>query len=242
MRFLVLLAVLPVVVLLIYIYTKDRIQKEPIKKLIVAFLGGILAIPLTLGLVSIIRSFYHSDTVFYSSFWEAGIPEELAKFLIFMIFIWRSKYFDEYFDGIVYAVFIGLGFACVENIMYVLGNDTFEQAVEVGKMRAILSVPAHFLFGVIMGYYLALAKFGKSKIFNLMLALLIPVFFHGAFDFLLIFCSGIDDTIAYIVFYGVFIILDIFMWIFAMKKVKKLSYMTDIQHNNSIFKDIFKIH
>ena len=116
MRFLVLLAVLPVVVLLIYIYTKDRIQKEPLKKLIVAFVGGILAIPLTLGLVFIIRSFYHSDTVFYSSFWEAGIPEELAKFLIFMIFIWRSKYFDEYFDGIVYAV------SCTCSVMILLNR------------------------------------------------------------------------------------------------------------------------
>ena len=71
-----------------------------------------------------------------------------------MIVIWRNKNFNEPFDGIVYACFIGLGFAGIENIMYVFGNDTVGGALTTGVMRALLSVPGHFLFAVIMGYFL----------------------------------------------------------------------------------------
>lgn len=118
------LSVLPVVVLMLFIYKQDKYQREPVKSLMKAFIGGMIAIPLDLLLVSLLNMVWYSDTVFYSAFLEAGIPEEFSKFLIFMIFIWRDKSFDEYMDGIVYATFIGLGFACIENILYVFDAAT----------------------------------------------------------------------------------------------------------------------
>ena len=116
-------------------------------------IGLVTTIEYSIGLFPILP-----DTVFYDSFLTAAIPEELCKFLIFMIFIWRDKNFDEYFDGIVYATFIGLGFACVENIQYV-----FSYGFQTGVVRALLSVPGHFLFGVVMGYFLSMAKFHPEK-------------------------------------------------------------------------------
>ena len=183
------IAVLPVIVLMIYIYRQDKYQKEPIKTLAKAFIGGMMAIPLDIlivtGIDGVLGDTFIANTVFFTAFLEAGIPEEFSKFLIFMIFIWRDKNFDEYFDGIVYASFIGLGFACVENIGYV-----FEYGFQTGVVRALLSVPGHFLFGVVMGYFLSLAKFHPEKRSRLLLSgLLLSMLAHGLFDWLLMVAS-----------------------------------------------------
>ncbi|MBR5664024.1 MAG: PrsW family intramembrane metalloprotease, partial [Bacteroidales bacterium] len=148
------LAILPVIVLSVYIYFKDKYEKEPFSMLMLAFFLGILAIPMDLLVVGIINAVWEGSTVFYSAFLEAGIPEEFCKWALFMLVIWRNKNFNEFFDGIVYATFISLGFACIENIMYVFGAESFGEAMHIGVLRALLSVPGHFLFAVIMGYFL----------------------------------------------------------------------------------------
>lgn len=210
------ISVLPVVLLCVYIYRQDKYEPEPPKMLIRAFIGGILAIPLDLLLVSLLNRFYVSDTVFYSAFLEAGFPEELSKFLIFMILIWRNKNFDEYMDGIVYATFIGLGFACIENIMYVFGSG-----FGTGIMRAIISVPGHFLFGVLMGYFLSLAKFSdKSRGLYLILALLIPAAAHGLFDWMLMVTEYVSTGMAALITL-LFIIGDIILWIVGVRSIRK---------------------
>lgn len=214
------LAILPVVVLMIYIYRQDKYQKEPIKSLIKAFVGGIIAIPLDILIVSLIDRFLGntalSQTVFYSSFLQAGIPEELSKFLIFMIFIWRDKNFDEYFDGIIYATFIGLGFACLENIDYVL-----EYGFGTGVVRALISVPGHFLFGVVMGYFLSLAKFHPEKRSTYLgSGLLLAMVAHGLFDWLLMITEFLNPAIC-VVIYIIFIWGDIKLWKIGLKYIRK---------------------
>lgn len=214
------IAILPVVVLMIYIYRQDKYQKEPIKTLIKAFIGGMISIPLDLifvaGIDAALEGTWLSQTVFFRSFMEAGIPEELSKFLIFMIFIWRDKNFDEYFDGIVYATFIGLGFACVENISYV-----FEYGIATGVVRALLSVPGHFLFGVVMGYFLSLAKFHPEKRgIHMISGLLLAMLAHGLFDWLLMVTDVLDPTIGGII-YVVFLWGDIRLWKLGIKYIRK---------------------
>ena len=216
------LSILPVVLLMIFIYRQDKYQKEPIKSLAKAFLGGMLAIPLDLLLVGLINQIWVSDTVFYNAFWEAGIPEEFSKFLIFMALIWWDKNFDEYMDGIVYATFIGLGFACIENVMYVFGaaSESIGSGVSTGVVRAILSVPGHFLFGVVMGYFLSLAKFNKKwRFVHLMSGLLLAMLVHGLFDWLLMVASVVPmiGGIIYIVFlWG-----DIRLWKLGLRYINK---------------------
>jgi RsiW-degrading membrane proteinase PrsW (M82 family) len=118
---------------------------------------------------------------FYTAFIVAGLTEEAFKYLAFFLLIWRNKNFNEKFDGIVYAVFISLGFATVENIGYVI-----QFGEQTGYIRALASVPAHALFGVTMGYYFGLAKFYtvQRKLF-LVRAILYPIILHGIFDFIL---------------------------------------------------------
>lgn len=116
-----------------------------------------------------------------TAFMDAAIPEEAAKLLMLWLLIRKNPYFDEYMDGIVYATCVGLGFAGLENILYVLGN--FDSFVSVAITRALFSVPGHFFFAVTMGYFLSLAYFMERKRpLYLLLAYLVPVLLHGIFD------------------------------------------------------------
>lgn len=214
------IAVLPVVVLMVFIYRQDKYQKEPVKSLAKAFIGGMIAIPLDIvivtGIDSALSNSAVANTVFFSAFLEAGIPEELSKFLIFMLLIWRDRNFDEYFDGIVYATFIGLGFACVENITYV-----FSYGFGTGVVRALLSVPGHFLFGVVLGYFLSMAKFHPEKRGTYLLTgLLLAMLAHGLFDWLLMVSSGLGSVIGSII-YVIFLWGDIKLWKLGLQYINK---------------------
>lgn len=218
------LAVLPVIVLMIYIYKQDKFQKEPLGLLIKAFIGGILCIPLDFVAVDLINMIFYSETPFYSAFFEAGIPEELCKFIILFLVIWRRKEFDEYMDGIVYATFVGLGFACVENILYV-----FNYGIQTGIVRAVLSVPGHFLFAVVMGYFFSLAKFNeKGRTKNLILSFGCAALAHGLFDWLLMIQEFLTPAIATAI-YAVFIWGDIKLWKLGLKFIKKQQQLTQNQ-------------
>ena len=215
------LSVLPAALLIIFIYRQDKYQKEPFKSLFKAFFGGMLSVVFTIITVRIIDYTiglipYFNQTVFYDSFITAGIPEELCKFLVFMIFIWNDKNFDEYFDGIVYASFISLGFATVENIMYVMPGG-----IGTGIVRALISVPAHFLFGVILGYFLSLAKFNSDKKGRyIIIGLLIAMAAHGLFDWLLMFSDRIGGALSSFI-YTFFIAGDVMLWRLGIRLIKK---------------------
>lgn len=219
------LSVLPVILLMIFIYRQDKYEKEPIGLLIRAFIGGMVAIPLDLLLVSLIDSVFYTDTAFHSAFIEAGFCEELSKFIILFLAIWWNRNFNEYMDGIVYAAFVGLGFACVENIMYV-----FQGGIGTGLVRALLSVPGHFLFAVIMGYFFSLAKFSKTGRFGyLMAALFGAVLAHGLFDWLLMLPEHISEALGVIIF-GLFLLGDIKLWKIGLKYIRR-------HQENSQFKE-----
>lgn len=238
------LAIIPVIALLIYIYKKDKYEKEPLGMLAKAFFLGILSIPLALYADRVFAAMLPGNTVFFQAFFQAGIPEELAKWGLFMLVIWRNKNFDEFFDGIVYACFIGLGFACVENILYVFDAETFSSAVHTIVMRALLSVPGHFLFAVIMGFYLGLAKFRPEKRSKyLTLSIVFPILAHGLFDYLLMLSSAFSENNMEwlgILLFVLFIYLDIKMWKIGLKYINKMQEKSRIERNNNIFKNIFK--
>ncbi len=237
------LSVLPVLILGIYVYRKDKFNKEPIGMIIKAFCGGILSIPIALFFDSVVENIIPGEGAFYNAFFQAGITEESAKWLIFMIFIWKNRHFDEYIDGIVYACFISLGFACVENILYVFSTETFTSALGTGFMRGVLAVPAHFLFAVLMGYYLAMAKFGGHTVFNLALSLIFPILAHGIYDFLLMFTDTLEQAgLEFLIFaiFVVFIYFDIKLWKIGIRRIMRMMDRTQVERNNIRFRNIFK--
>ena len=219
------LSVLPVILLLIYIYRQDKYEKEPVGLLLLSFFIGMIAIPMDLILVSVVNGIHYSDSVFHAAFIEAGFCEELCKFAVLFLIIWWNKNFNEYMDGIVYAVFVGLGFACVENVLYV-----FQGGIGTGIVRGLLSVPGHFLFAIIMGYFLSLAKFDEKKRASYLLAsLFIPVLVHGLFDWMLMITDVIHPLISLMILV-IFIVGDVLLWRMGIKYIRR-------HQENSQFKD-----
>lgn len=205
----ILAAVAPALGLLYFIYNKDRLQREPVPELLKAFGYGMLSVfasllvsaPLMgLGIVPALAE--TAGEHLRVAFLGAAIPEELAKFALLMLFLRRCRYFDEYTDGIVYAACVGLGFAALENIMYLI--QSFENWAAVGAMRALFSVPGHFCFAVVMGYYYAKASFDhpSERVRNLCLAILLPILLHGCFDALLMVSSVSAAAVALIALFG----------------------------------------
>lgn len=239
--FLLILAVAPVVLLLYIVNKADKYEKEPLPMLLLAFGLGILSIPMDLITVMIINLVWPGHTVFYNAFLEAGIPEELCKWTLFMLVIWRNKNFNEFFDGIVYATFIGLGFACVENILYVFNEGNFFSALYVGHLRAGLSVPGHFLFGVIMGYCLAMAKYyPEQRKKYLIFSLIVPMAAHGIFDYILMLINELGGAVPFvgIVLFGLFVFFDIKLWKIGVKKIRAMQEASKMQHVNEIMENL----
>lgn len=211
----VIAALLPVGFLVYYIYRKDNFQREPKKWLWKGGLYGVLSAIIVIAFSLFKPEFlalypYLEGTVpgaLGTSLFDAAIPEEAAKLLMLWLLIRKNPYFDENLDGIVYATLIGLGFAGLENIFYVL--DSLDDFVSVALTRAIFSVPGHFFFAVVMGYYASLAYFGnRSKAKKAMywtLAFIVPMTLHFIFDAILMSADAMTELsgmliVAFIVF------------------------------------------
>jgi RsiW-degrading membrane proteinase PrsW (M82 family) len=124
------------------------------------------------------------------AFVVAALPEETFKLFALWMVLRKNPYFDEHFDGIVYAVCVGLGFASMENIMYVFGDeDWFSTAI----VRALLAVPGHYAFAILMGYYYSIYHFVDHSPKVAVCVLLVPVLAHGTYDALAM--SGIVSPV-----------------------------------------------
>lgn len=186
-------ALAPVVVLLWYIYRKDSAQPEPVRWLLRAFFYGVASVGVSLTFTSTMTALTGLDfdpeqtysvlDSFVGAFAWAAIPEETAKLLMLWLLVRKNPFFDDRMDGIVYACCIGLGFAALENVMYLAGGLADGSWVSVGISRALFSVPGHFLFAVLMGYYYSLYYFHiRRTALTGILIWLAPVLAHGLFD------------------------------------------------------------
>ena len=146
---LIIIALAPVFVIAIYIYFRDKYEREPIRLLLISLVVGcVITIPVALiegFLAARGQAFEGLPSAAWNAFIVAACTEELFKLLAFYLLIWSNRNFNEKFDGIVYASFISLGFAGIENVLYVTDGG-----MSVGITRAFTAVPAHALFGIIM--------------------------------------------------------------------------------------------
>jgi RsiW-degrading membrane proteinase PrsW (M82 family) len=193
---LLLSALAPVAAVIIYIYVKDKYEKESKRMLAFAFiLGAIISIIITTVLYMFFDLFlplkddYSIWQQFVKAFFVVALIEEFSKYIMVRGFLQPRTVFNEPFDGIVYAVMVSMGFAAVENMMYVI-----QGGMEVAMLRAFTAIPAHATFGIIMGYYMGKAKFSKNPIKWNLIGLSLAVLFHGTYDFFLFigFIPGIS--------------------------------------------------
>ena len=208
-------AITPGIAFGLIFYWVDRYDREPIRVLLKVFIMGIVSVIPTIFVerfLSAFNIFGGTLRVAYTAFIVAGFTEEYMKRRVVLKHVYYNPVFDEKLDGIVYCVMSALGFATIENIMYVVFR--FADMESVGLYRAILSVPAHMLFAVTMGYYLSLAKFSNSPIQKLYFykkSLSVPAILHGIFDFILM--SQIELLML------VFIPFVIYLWTTNLKKL-----------------------
>jgi RsiW-degrading membrane proteinase PrsW (M82 family) len=211
-------AVAPGLALLAYFYLKDRYETEPISMVIRVFVFGALLVFPTMVLQRALVLALGENPFLFSFGISAGM-EECLKWLILYVVIYKHNLFDEPYDGIVYAVAISLGFATVENVIYSLLNFSSFGSL---MYRAFLPVSGHALFGVMMGYHLGRAKFsltpGKGA---LALSLLLPLFYHGVFDFILLHMKT----------YWLWMILPlmVFLWARSLWKVSKANSQSPLR-------------
>jgi protease PrsW len=181
------LAIVPGLAISYWVYQQDKYEKEPHGMLLMCFLWGIVStIPALLG------QMYFRGTedpkslliTFLFSFFVIAVSEELSKFFFLRFYAYPKDAFNEPMDGIVYAVMVGMGFATIENVVYILGEHG---GLSMAIGRAFTAVPAHAAFAVMMGAFVGLAKFIPEKRDEYMLkSVVLPVFFHGLYDFFLI--------------------------------------------------------
>jgi len=183
---LLLLAVAPAIIIIAYIYIKDKFEKEPWKLLLKNFLlGATVSVILTFILSFVVGKFFPEFDrlnildIFLKAFFVVALVEEFSKYII-VWFAQKNKAFNEPFDGIVYAVMVSMGFATLENVLYV-----YSYGFETGILRAFTAVPAHATFAILMGYFMGKAKFSKNKILLNITGLFVAIAFHGAYDFFL---------------------------------------------------------
>lgn len=202
MHLLIIAALAPVAVLLWQILRRDAANPEPPRMLAKAFLYGMISTAVTFVLLPFTEALGDlivlNDTAlsvaFKQAFFSAALPEEGAKLLMLWLLLRNNPYFDERFDGIVYAVCVGMGFAAVENVFYLFSN--YDSWLSVGIVRALFAVPGHFFDAVIMGYYYSHYHFGtRRNPATKALILAAPVVAHGIYDGIL-FSYDIDDGVA----------------------------------------------
>lgn len=186
------LAIAPGLAISIYIFWKDKFDPEPKRLLIWAFVLGILSIIPAVILELMVKrtGIIFDDSIVKTAIYSfAGIAliEEAVKFFVVFRFLYPKKDFNEPFDGITYCVMASMGFATLENIAY-----SIDYGAGTAILRMFTAVPAHAAFGVIMGYYMGLAKFNSEKSNTyLAYALFAPALLHAAYDFALI----LDDQL-----------------------------------------------
>jgi len=188
----ILAALLPAFVMMAYVFWYDRVHPEPIAMLFKGFICGIVSV----GLLCLLR-YYFPDYFEWAdngsnvldkikdAFFSAAIPEETVKLVMLWILVSKNQFFDDRYDGIVYAVCVGMGFAALENVDYVYFYAGSSWG-SVAAARAVLAVPGHYIMAVIMGYFYSVAKFkqerGWRRLWQLSLIWIVPVLTHGAYD------------------------------------------------------------
>ena len=228
-------AILPSILLGLYVYKMDVIEKESKMLLAILFVLGVVSTIPALFMEELLINIFPIEEIdmqtkiaaaFFKAFFMAGMVEESYKWALTYFYTWKHKEFNHIYDAIVYAVFVSLGFATIENIFYV---TTF--GFKVGITRAIFSVPGHVFFAVAMGLLMGRAKHaeidGNSKLSRKYKigSLAIPIILHGIFNFCLFMES---DSL--ILFYIIFVIS---LYVFSIWNINKIAKTSTMLYTNT---------
>ncbi|MDO4869525.1 MAG: PrsW family glutamic-type intramembrane protease [Bacillota bacterium] len=216
------LALVPGIIIIIFIFRKDKVEHEPVSLIIkLLALGALSCVPAVFmeNFMTMLSPGFAPRSLpyaVYEAFAVAALCEELCKYILLRLGSWRNRNFNYRFDGIVYGVCVAVGFALLENVLYVM-----QGGIETALMRGVLAVPLHAFCGVFMGIYYGAAK--KESLSGNMAAssaytfkaLIIPMLIHGFYDCM----AFLENTAASIVLLA----FVAFMYYIAVKRVNQYS-------------------
>lgn len=229
-------AIAPVALMLHFVYIRDKYEREPLQRvLLVFFIGCLSVIP-----AAIFESLWLENPewglwgIAFTTFCVVAFSEELVKYWTLRLVAVNHPSFNEVYDGIIYAVAASLGFATVENIMYVFFSGP--EGWSVAVMRALLSVPGHALWGVMMGYYIGQARFTDDPRRRRMLVwtgLGTAIFWHGLYDF---FAFGVDvvNEAVGLLFIGGLVAVVIANWIIGVVLIRRAQSQSFFKRPNPL--------
>lgn len=231
-------SVFPIALILLFVYIKDK-EKEPLVLLLTFFCLGILSAFLVTQITNVLTPIIpllnmkivdmtFLEKVLYC-FLGVALIEEICKWSMVYFVGYHHREFDELYDIMIYAIFVSLGFALFENIIYVLNSSS----MKVALLRAISAIPGHACDAIFMGYYLSIAKvfhFKQKKGLenkNIFLSILTPVLLHGIYDFCLLLISntftGSNQYLVYDICIFLFSIFIFTLYIYSYRRIKELS-------------------
>ena len=245
---LLLAAVAPVAFMLHYVYTRDRYEKEPIGRIAVVFFASFLTVIPAAIAESLLMGGEPVGllAIAVTCFLVIALSEEFFKYLAVKWLAVRHPSFNEVYDGILYAVVASLGFACVENILYVFMSaaESTGEGFVVAVLRAFLAVPGHALWGVMMGYYIGLAKLEPNTAKKRPLVIkgvAIAVFWHGLYDFFAFGIESVDGGVAVLFAVGVLAVV-IVNWIIGIRLIRKAQALSSFKRPNPLVNPIAAVH
>ena len=228
-------AVLPSLVLLVYFIRSDRFP-EPLGGILGTFLLGVLTVvPVMIYVVPLQAAVEPRVTdplalAATQAFLFAAIPEEICKLVVLIGFARQLKAFDEPMDGLVYGVVASLGFATLENVLYVAGGGAGWFGIAL--IRAFSAVPGHAMLGAIMGFYIARAHFEPALAKAMYAkALLVPILLHGVYDFGLLATVNSDE--AGWVLIGVAVLVLELVWALRLRRRLRRAQQTRLSENSA---------
>ena len=225
------LALIPVIIILVFIYVKDKKEKEPIGLLIGLFFAG-MATVITAIIAELVGELIFEAIWPYESALKQFLlamlvvapAEELGKYMVLRLITWKNKNFNYSYDAIVYAVFVSLGFAAFENVGYVFMNG-----IGTAFIRMFTAVPGHAADAVFMGYFYSRAKYASLKndkseySKNLWLTILVPIITHGLYDGIIFSCSTGENVLYQLSGLILWIVFVIVLFVFSIITIVKAS-------------------
>lgn len=231
-----LLAIGPPFLMLFLIWYFDKLEREPKKLMFLLFLVGMVScFPIAFAELFLdLFNFFPENSFlyhFFEMFFIVGLCEELGKFAILFLCTWFNKNFSHKYDAIVYSVAVSLGFATLENVMYVLSSQIEDgSGLFVAILRSLLSIPGHCSFAIFMGVFYGLAKAAFIKkeqakgFLYIGTSIIMPILLHGFFDF----CLSIEGILIKLVFLLFIAMVDTICIVLIYLSVKN----DTVLHNN----------
>lgn len=210
----------PAIIWLIFWLFEDRRRPEPRRLVIRTFFVGMIAVPIVLPLEKMAVD--AGVPVGFSLFFIWSFIEEMTKFVLAGIFILRSSAVDEPIDIPIYFITIALGFAALENTLFLMSpiaDGKLLESIVTGNLRFIGASLIHVLSSAIIGGALAFAYYRELpyKIWFGAIGVILAVSLHAVFNFLII-STGAANILT--VFLGVWV--GILFLLLALERVKAM--------------------